>query len=537
MSRAFADISFTPSVKAAQSRYGSREANRGFEQVEEKRDFLEQRDADFIMARDSFYQATISENGWPYVQHRGGPVGFLKVIDEKTMGYADFSGNAQYLSVGNLNATSRISIILMDYPNRRRLKIWGSAKIVHEHEQPELIAQLEMGHYRARIERAVIITVEAIEWNCPQHITQRFSAQEVQEQVQEQMAAVLEQNRLLKQELAELQQQTPAASPAVKAQSMGNGPLELCITGVRKLTSRVRAFELRRPDGSALPKVEAGAHLRVPVVLADGQSATRQYSISSNPARRDIYEIAVLREADGRGGSIAVHDLFELGMRLHCDQPRNDFALHTSTAPSILIAGGIGITPIKAMAQQLKAQARTLILHYAGRSINQMAYRDRLQRELGQNMQVYPGDQGTRLDLDQLMQEAPADALFYVCGPENLIAAVLASAKAAGIDQQRLRYERFVALHSAQDQEIRVELRRSKKVIMVKHDQSVLDAVRAAGVPAFAECEVGNCGTCTVKVLGGEPEHRDAVLSDEEKKHAMCICVSRAKSQELVLDL
>lgn len=184
MSRAFADICFTDSVKDAQTLYGSREANQGFEQTPEAHRELSQREMDFIAARDSFYQATVSESGWPYVQHRGGATGFLKVLDSQTLGYADFRGNRQYLSVGNLTANDQISMILMDYANRRRLKIWGRVHIIHETEYPELIAKLEDTSYRARIERAVIITVEAWDWNCPQHITQRFTPSEISSAIQ-----------------------------------------------------------------------------------------------------------------------------------------------------------------------------------------------------------------------------------------------------------------------------------------------------------------------------------------------------------------
>ncbi|MEI6069219.1 MAG: pyridoxamine 5'-phosphate oxidase family protein [Methylococcaceae bacterium] len=179
MATAFAEIAFTPSVKAAQNRYGSREANSRFELADNPRFGMTEQEIDFIGERDSFYQATVSETGWPYVQHRGGPKGFLKVLDEHTLGFADFRGNRQYLSVGNLNANDRISLILMDYPNRRRLKIWGRVRIVHENENPELIAQLEVPSYRARVERGIVIHVEACEWNCPQHITQRYSKAEV----------------------------------------------------------------------------------------------------------------------------------------------------------------------------------------------------------------------------------------------------------------------------------------------------------------------------------------------------------------------
>src|SRR5829696_1473834 len=123
MARAFAEITFTPSVRVAQSRYGSRAANAGFEHAEERRDILTKREAEFIHGRDGFYQASVSETGWPYVQFRGGPQGFLKVLDERTIGYADFRGNVQYISAGNIAADGRVALILMDYPNRRRLKI------------------------------------------------------------------------------------------------------------------------------------------------------------------------------------------------------------------------------------------------------------------------------------------------------------------------------------------------------------------------------------------------------------------------------
>jgi len=180
MGRAFAEIAFTPSVRAAQLRYGSRRLNEAHESAGERRDEIGEFEREFIETRDSFYQATVSETGWPYVQFRGGPPGFLKVIDPKTIAFADFRGNVQYLSVGNINADGRIALILMDYPNRSRLKIWGRARIVHESEDPALLAALKMPDYRARVERAIVIAVEAFDWNCPQHITPRFTEAEVQ---------------------------------------------------------------------------------------------------------------------------------------------------------------------------------------------------------------------------------------------------------------------------------------------------------------------------------------------------------------------
>jgi uncharacterized protein len=179
MARAFAELTFTPSVKAAQLKYGSRRANERIENAQDPEDELTPLEIDFIAQRDSFYQATLGESGWPYVQFRGGPMGFLKVVDSKTIGYADFRGNVQYVSVGNLNADDRVSLILMDYPNRQRLKILGHARIVHESDEPELLALLRTDGYKARVERGVIIRVAAFDWNCPQHITPRYTEAEV----------------------------------------------------------------------------------------------------------------------------------------------------------------------------------------------------------------------------------------------------------------------------------------------------------------------------------------------------------------------
>lgn len=179
MARAFAEVAFTPSVQAAQTRNGSAVSYAKFLAPEiDRSDQLTDREIAFITERDGFYQATVSESGWPYVQFRGGPTGFVKILDHRTIGYADFRGNRQYLSVGNIDFDARVSLILMDYPNQRRLKIWGRASLVDIADDPELIARLHDKSYRARLERAVMITVEAFDWNCPRHIPQRLTLDE-----------------------------------------------------------------------------------------------------------------------------------------------------------------------------------------------------------------------------------------------------------------------------------------------------------------------------------------------------------------------
>jgi hypothetical protein len=463
------------------------------------------------------------------VQFRGGPAGFLKVLDGKTIGYADFRGNVQYISVGNLQGNDRVSIILMDYANKRRLKILGRVRLVGEREDPALVARLALPDYRARVERAVVITVEAYDWNCPQHITPRFTEAEIEAGVAP-----------LHAEIARLQQALGQAEVAHASQNLGDGPLALRISGIRQLTPRVRAYELRAPDGALLPAVQAGAHIDVPITLKNRLPSTRRFSISSNPGRRDAYEIAVLREDAGSGGSAAVHADYRLGMTLHCRLPGNDFPLHDDDRPAVLIAGGIGITPIKAMAQQLRARGRRVELHFAARSRTEAPYLDRLQREFGAGARIYAADQQQRLDVRRLIAQAAADSVFYVCGPVRLIDAVRGAAQAAGVVDERIRFERFVAPSStASNRAVTVTLKRSGKRISVSPEQSILDGVEAAGVQAPSGCRSGTCGTCRVKVLGGEPEHRDAALNDAERGQAglMCICVSRARSAELTLDL
>ena len=184
MARAFADIAFTPAVRAHQSRMGSADAYAKLLADDVTRpDELGPEEASFIEARDGFYQATVSQTGWPYVQFRGGPVGFLKVLSSRAIAYADYRGNRQYISAGNLSGNDRVSLILMDYPNRRRLKLWGRARLVEAADAPEAPGALHDAAYTAHPERAVLITIEAFDWNCPRHIPRRFTAEEADEEI------------------------------------------------------------------------------------------------------------------------------------------------------------------------------------------------------------------------------------------------------------------------------------------------------------------------------------------------------------------
>ncbi len=179
MSHKFFDLTFTPSVKAAQEHYGTRRNYARFEGGDSDFHGLTDAENDFIAARDGFYMATAGENGQPYIQFRGGPAGFLKVLDDRTLGYADFRGNLQYISVGNLLANDKAALFLMDYANKARLKILARVEVRDAKDAPELIKKLTMPDYKAKVERAMILHVEAFDWSCPQHITPRYTMDEV----------------------------------------------------------------------------------------------------------------------------------------------------------------------------------------------------------------------------------------------------------------------------------------------------------------------------------------------------------------------
>ena len=179
MGHKFGEIAFTSSVRAVQEAHGSRRSYERMVEGEDHNDVLGDDEAAFVGARDSFYMATVSETGWPYVQHRGGPIGFVRVLDARTLGFADFRGNRQYVTVGNLRTDDRAALFFMDYPNRLRLKVLGRVTLIEP--SSERLAELEIPDYRARVERGFVIRVEAFDWNCSQHITPRYTPAQLRE--------------------------------------------------------------------------------------------------------------------------------------------------------------------------------------------------------------------------------------------------------------------------------------------------------------------------------------------------------------------
>jgi hypothetical protein len=207
MTKTFGSLVFTPAVKALQERYGSRKQYANLERQTDTPARLGPQEREYLAERDTFYIASIGATGWPYVQHRGGPEGFLKVIDDRTIAFADFRGNKQYISTGNLMTNDRVAIILVDYPRRLRLKILGHVEIFEGERAKEWLAKVRDPEYKATTERVYVIRVEAFDWNCQQHIVPRFSEEEIRdvlEPVERQMRELQEENKKLREQLAQV---------------------------------------------------------------------------------------------------------------------------------------------------------------------------------------------------------------------------------------------------------------------------------------------------------------------------------------------
>ncbi|MFJ8923038.1 Ferredoxin-NADP reductase [Streptomyces sp. LamerLS-316] len=302
---------------------------------------------------------------------------------------------------------------------------------------------------------------------------------------------------------------------------------------VRRMTweaEGVLSVELTHPDGKPLPAWAPGAHLDV---HAGGQ--VRQYSLCGDPHTPDVYRIGVLNEPASRGGSRFVHTQLRPGQQITVSEPRNHFALED--APSyVFVAGGIGITPLLAMAREAARRGAGWRMVYGGRSRASMAFTGELDA-LGGDVTLVPQDEHGHIDLDAALTGLPEGTLVYSCGPEPLLAAV--EERCPG---DRLRLERFAAPtveRTGDDEAFEVECRTSGVTLTVGAGTSVLEAAEGAGLTVDSSCRDGICGSCETRVLEGTPDHRDFLLSEAERAAgaSMMICVSRCASGRLVLDL
>jgi vanillate O-demethylase ferredoxin subunit len=298
----------------------------------------------------------------------------------------------------------------------------------------------------------------------------------------------------------------------------------------------VVVLDLTRVDGGLLPVFDAGAH--VDIHLAPG--LIRQYSLCSDPANSAVYRLGVLKDPASRGGSVGVHDTLLEGAEVHISAPRNHFPLAGDARRSILIGGGIGITPMIAMAYALQAQGGDFELHYCGRSRTSSAFLEELQNAaFAAQVHTHFDDEGDRIELATVLGTAQAGVHVYTCGPAGFMDWIIGQALNAGYPDAQIHREYFQVEVDSSGASFEVVAARSGKTVSVAEGQTILQALAEVGIDIEISCEQGVCGTCLCDVLEGEPDHRDVYFTDDEKaaNDAILVCCSRSKSSRLVLDI
>jgi ferredoxin-NADP reductase len=318
---------------------------------------------------------------------------------------------------------------------------------------------------------------------------------------------------------------------------MASNTLQVFVHTLRYEAEGIISIELRAPDQKDLPAFEAGSH--IDLHLPNGM--VRSYSLLNDSSEHHRYVLGVLKDAKSRGGSKAVHEQLRVGMRIEISQPRNNFALHENATHSVLVAGGIGVTPILCMARRLKSLGKSFELLYFARSRQHAAFLDDV-KALAANVHLhFDNEQSGPPDLKALLAARnTANAHYYACGPAVMLDAFESHCQALGYANAHI--ERFAAVEVAAStnakQRYTVELKRSGKVIEITPDMSLLAALQAANADIMTSCEEGICGSCETRVLEGIPDHRDSVLSPAEQatNQMMMVCVSSCQSERLVLD-
>jgi ferredoxin-NADP reductase len=317
---------------------------------------------------------------------------------------------------------------------------------------------------------------------------------------------------------------------------MSESVLKVRVKRIGYEAESINSFELVSPDGGELPPFTAGAH--IDLHLANGM--IRSYSLVNDQGERHRYVIAVNNDAAGRGGSKLVHDSLRAGQVIEISHPRNNFVLHENAAHSVLIAGGIGITPLLSMIRRLEALGRSWEVHYAARTRPAAAFLDELSALRPSNLHLTfdHEPQAKMIDLVAIVKSAHPDAHLYCCGPVSMLEAF--EAATADRPASHVHVEYFKAKEKpAADGGFEVKLARSKQTIAVQPGQTILDALLSAGVNVNYACSEGVCGTCETKVIEGVPDHRDLFLSRKEQQanKSIMICCSGSKSPTLILDI
>lgn len=448
---------------------------------------------------DTFFVSSAHPDHGNDVSHRGGKPGFVQIINKNKLRIPDYPGNSMFNTLGNFEVNPNAGLVFIDFTNKKILQLTGQAKILWHIENTDIETAGTLRYWQFDIEswRESTIAFD-IEW-----------------------------------EYLDASPHNPEISGKATTEATH---LQLKVEKITQQSDRVKSFILTSDD--KLPEFEAGSHLEITLDNNDSDNLIRHYSILSKPDDLSHYEIAVLELADSRGGSHAIHHLVKQGDILNCSTPRNEFPVYDKAEHTILIAGGIGITPVLSMLESLESQHKSYEFHYAARTLSDFIYIDRIKALAGNRCTFYTSAaKNSRLNLDTLLTRPDKSTHVYVCGPVRLINAVREAAEENNWSSANIHFESFGVNSVKANSPIKIELARSDITLTVPADKSILDYLLDNNIKVTHQCKRGECGLCLTPVLQGTPEHNDVFLDNEQKNSSMCLCVSRAKEGKLTLDL
>jgi len=465
-----------------------------------------------ITRSDSFFVGSGVAEHHNDASYRGGDPGFVSIVNNRQLLIPDYKGNSMFNTLGNFTSNANAGLVFIDFEHHKLLQLTGKAKVLWD--------KVDDSNTSGGTKRY---------WH--------FDVTKWQE---------TELPPALNWTFFEYSPNNP--KPLISEE------LLLVVSDIEQKSDKIKLFKLMAKEGGILPAFEPGAHLPIQMELSEKNSLVRHYSIISSSHDNRFYEIAVQQEKHGGGGSNYMHEELHIGQTVKAKSPVNAFSLSSPGKHHILIAGGIGITPILSMLRELSQKNESYELHYSVKTDNDFAFKEEIVKLAGNKAHFYftkgvnsKGNRTdknstqemlpTRLDLRLLFKEDKKSSHIYICGPVRMIEAVKEQADENNWQASHIHYESFGNTRLETDRAVEVKLQKSGEVIVIDAKETLLDGLLAANVKVPFECRRGECGMCVTEYVEGIPDHRDAYLTKEEKKQSLCLCVSRAKSNSITLDL
>ena len=452
---------------------------------------------ELISNSDSFFVGSGVEHHHNDASYRGGDPGFVSVINKHELLIPDYQGNSMFNTLGNFQSNPNAGLVFIDFVLNKLFQLTGTAEILWNQKDDTNSTGGTKRYWR-------FILKGWQETQLPEGINWTFF---------------------------DYSPHNPKAESSTV--------LNLQVKDIVKQSEKIKVFRLTAKDGASLPAFEAGAHLPIDVKISAKNTVQRHYSIISSSHDNRFYDIAVRQEKQGRGGSNYLHSQLKIGDVLVAKSPANDFSLTSQGKHHVLIAGGIGITPILAMLKVLSENGESYELHYSVKTSADLAFKDEITRLTKGEAHFYitQGVNGNRLNLPSLLATENKANHVYVCGPLNMIEAIKDTAENNSWQPSHIHYESFGSSVQRKDKAIEVNLKKSGKVIVINPKETILDGLLAAKIAVPFECKRGECGMCATDYTEGTVDHRDVYLTKKEKAHSLCVCVSRATSSAITLNL